>query len=216
MNGYGYSVWYVPNNYKELQQRHNMVHIPHITLETNLILRDAFHIYRNAPRNIEVEYIPKLVKFPQCYEHDPLMGIGWYVDVPFMKNRKPWWKPHMSSVYIARGTQTIWTDYQRLMPPPGKFDCFITIADTQSIVPSDWRIDLKYFNIKASNSCMIESMEPTEHALRNSINTDEYIAIDVQACQDVYGEVAKVLEVKGLQLNQTQIDSIVKYISKDA
>lgn len=212
-SGYGYSVWYVPENYKELQERYGIQHIPHITLETNLILRDAFHIYRNAAINVEITYMPQMIKFAQCYEHDPLQGFGWNVYVPVMKNRKPNWKPHMSVKYFKRGENYSRVDWE-CKAPLDKVKCFIVIADTRSIEPSEWSIDKKYFCLKASSGFMLESMDRDEKPLRNTITTDEYFAVDTSNTDEIKRQVEALLLDRGLCLTENHIETIVGHLCK--
>lgn len=154
-DGYGYSVWYVPTNYKELKEHYNMKHIPHVTLETNLLLRDAYHIYHNSCSKITAEFHPEYVHpFPSLYAHDPMVASGWYVRVLQMTGRKLNWTPHMSVSYVPRGQHDNmdFTPSWRPKPPSGKTEYFLVIADTRSGDPTDWHIDNVYFNLKGASS----------------------------------------------------------------
>jgi hypothetical protein len=134
-HGYGYSVWFVPRNYKELQSIYKITHIPHITLETNLSLMDAYLIYNNACNKVKVKFQGKFVRFPSLYSHDPMVSYGWYVDVTQMSNRKLNWTPHMTLRYLPRKDNTFIDDNVMLsahnhIPPFTEIECFLTIADT--------------------------------------------------------------------------------------
>lgn len=121
MEGYGYSVWLVPRNHAELRERYGMVHIPHVTVETNLerppvlVPQRAPHIVRNFS-----EYTP----FPGgIYEVDPLMASGFFCQTPLVQGHRP----HMSLRYFER------------MDPPTELVCDLCVADTRAKDPSEWR-----------------------------------------------------------------------------
>lgn len=215
--GYGYSVWYVPNNYKEMQEQYGIAHLPHITLETNLSLKDAYHIYHSACNKIIVKFRDGLVKFPSFYHHDPLVYYGWYVDVLQMAGRKLNWSPHMTVQYLPRATSIYpsqpYNDHHILSrtnaPPMGPIECFVVIADTRSGVPTDWHMDHMYFNIKASQSFSLSfDTKPKSQARLISNCTEKYIGTNfeeietlpqtIRECMMSCGIVASDDEVKGI------------------
>jgi hypothetical protein len=208
-SGYGYSVWYVPTNYKELQTTYGITHVPHVTLETNLLLKDAFHIHKHAIKNIVIEYCPKYVEFPQCYEHDPLIAFGWYVNVLELKGRKEHWKPHMSIQYFQRKDKNIIKKTIDALPPQGKFECFCVLADTRSINPFEWSIDKRYFNLKASNGFVVD-MNGDNGTLRKANSCDEYFGF----CEgvdkiDAHKQIKDRLYNVGVRMTGNDIDLII-------
>lgn len=141
MGGYSHSVWYVPYDYKEIQSKYHMTHIPHVTIETNLVtLENAYDVYDKHVKTypvVKISFMNELVKFPSFYQHDPLQAYGWYVRVVrptlFIKN----WNPHMSLRYQTREKES---NHIENALTPTDLTCFLAIADTFSDNPCEWRI----------------------------------------------------------------------------
>lgn len=212
-SGYGYSVWFVPNCYKEIQEHYNITHIPHITLETNLSIKDAFHIYHNhASKKIIMKFKEDFVKFPSFYQHDPMMYYGWYVDILQMTGRKVNWSPHMTVCYIPRNRTNNVIVAPHQPPPMGPIECFMTIADTRSGVPSDWHIEDTYFNIKASQSFVLSFDTQSKHSrlLKNGI--DEYIGTNWSQLETLPRLIKEKLMSCGVVLNNDELSGIVMEI----
>ncbi len=221
-SGYGYSVWYVPRNFKELQEKYNISHIPHITLETNLSLRDAYHVYHNANKSIRVKFQDKYVKFPSFYENDPLMSYGWYVDIIGMTRRKLNWTPHMTLRYVSRKNNNTYKDKVILSENlklsteiDNDFECDIMIADTRSGVPQEWHTKHKYFNLKIthSNSLSFGLNEKVFPVSTTSI--DEYFG----TCNEEFNEFKKLLcnelYEKGIKINEKDYINVINAIEKE-
>lgn len=219
--GYGYSVWYVPRNYKELQQKYNISHIPHITLETNLSLRDAYHIYHNAIDNIVIEFQNKYVKFPSLYDHDPLISYGWYVDVIKMTRRKLNWTPHLTLRYAERTTKNNSTYIDKAVlsenhiPPKGSIECDIIIADTRGVCPEEWHTRHKYFNIKVSHSYTLSCGLKDKSYPLTTTGLDEYIGTCLDELEEFKHLFYNNLKEKGLVVNEKDYFVITKAIEKE-
>lgn len=214
-NGYGYSVWFVPNNYKDIQEHYNITHIPHITLETNLSLKDAFHIYHNnTNKKILVKFKENFVKFPSFYPHDPLMYFGWYVEVLRMSGRKLNWSPHMSVRYLPR-TNTSQSVGSFQPPPMGPVECFMTIADTRSGVPTEWHIDDTYFNIKASQSLSLSFDEGSKHSRSLKSNIDEYIGTNLSRLHTLPSIIKERMLSCGIVISDNDLRGVVAEIRNE-
>jgi hypothetical protein len=136
--GYGYSVWYVPTNYKTIQSRYGMAHIPHITVATNFPnANSAFVRYNKLPKTTRAFIKRECVEFPSMYADNPLKAIGWYGEMPDVPTAHP---PHMTLRYFDP-TQAIptKTEYCNAAPSNRALVCFKTVADTTSSNPADWK-----------------------------------------------------------------------------
>lgn len=220
--GYGYSVWYVPQNYKKLQEIYNISHIPHITLETNLSLRDAYHIYHNASKSIKVKFQDKYIKFPAFYDNDPLVSYGWYVDIIEMTRRKLKWTPHMTLRYISRKNYHSYKDKvvlsEELMPatePGDSIECDIVIADTRSGCPKEWHTRYKYFNVKISH-CHSVSFGLSEKSYPISTTSiDEYYGTCMEEFNEFKARLCEDLYEKGIRINERDYKNLLNAIEKE-
>lgn len=220
--GYGYSVWYVPTNYKELQTKYDIIHIPHVTLETNLLLRDAYHIFHNACKKIKISFNSNFVTFPSMYKHDPMISKGWYVNVNDISKRKLNWTPHMSLEYTPRYHDTlkpmayspkipITAHY---VPPQGLFECFLVIADTRSGVPKDWNFDNKYFHFKSTHTYSIDCNIDPKDTKRYSQTIDEYFGASLATINSLHEELYVTLTQQGVLINNADIARVVSDVEK--
>lgn len=214
-SGYGYSVWFVPKFYKEIQEHYNITHIPHITLETNLSLKDAFHIHHNACKNIVVKFKEDFVKFPSFYNHDPMMYYGWYVEVLQMSGRKLNWSPHMTVRYHPRNKNNNVVSTPSQPPPMGPVECFMTIADTRSGVPAEWHIDDTYFNIKASQSFTLSFDTRPKHPRPIKSGIDEYIGTNMYQLETLPSIITERMMSCGIVMGDDVVKGIVMEIRNE-
>ncbi len=220
-DGYGYSVWFVPSNYKELQARYNITHIPHITLETNLSIRDAFHIYHNACSKIKITFQHNYVKFPSLYHHDPMISYGWFVNVEQMTRRKLNWTPHMTLRYISRQSETVNNIYiqsqilsENHIPPTAPSECFVVIADTRSGIPEEWHMKYKYFNIKASQGYTLSFDLKPKYPRNITTSIDDYFGTCLEDLPALKNELYNRFLRYGIVMNDNEIMNIMKEIEK--
>ena len=139
-SGYGYSVWYVPNDYLSIMDEYDIQHIPHVTIATNLAsITQAEHVYLSLPTiaNIIITSTsPEL--FPSMYANDPLKALGWFVEfdpqsnVPSIRHT-----PHISTLYFT-SVQPPYPPLRQCAPIQGYMRCNKFIADTRSGDPSQW------------------------------------------------------------------------------
>lgn len=221
--GYGYSVWYVPINYKELQTKYEITHIPHVTLETNLMLRDAYHIFHNACKKIKITFKDNFVTFPSMYKHDPMISKGWYVNVNDITKRKLNWTPHMSVEYTPRYHDTLkpmayspkLPMTTQFIPPQGCLECFLVIADTHSGVPSDWNFTKKYFHFKSCHTYTIDCNLNSKDTRRYSQTIDEYFGTSLESIHLLHDELFNTLIQQGVSINHADIARIVSDVEKE-
>lgn len=152
MNGYGYSVWYVPKRAADLavlKHRYSIEHTPHVTAATNLRFSQARRLYEHLPRQAYFRPSGDLVRFDSMYEQDPLGAVGWFGTL---------WEdttdtgthpativldhaPHMTVRYIPPDLHEVPTSCASLPPPfYTPLLCVSCIADTQSLDPLAWKI----------------------------------------------------------------------------
>ena len=133
MKGYGYSIWLVPDNWKEIKKEFNMEFIPHVTLATNLpylpygILNEKTYKVTNFSKG---EIIPKM------YNVDPLNAFGYYCDIVGLY---PSHKPHMTLFYAPNAINYLDT-YSTIKQPPTEFYGKLRIANTNFDNPIQWDV----------------------------------------------------------------------------
>lgn len=155
IEGYGFSVWYVPINYLELQQLYKIQHIPHITYQTNFeTFNDAKQVYQKINPIINVEFSSKIIKFPQMYPTDPLLGCGFYVEKSQYLN--PTFDPHLTTKYFVPKRElnkqtnqieiTNWNEIDEYLQWVNSFEiptnviCFKAISDNRNLDANTWEI----------------------------------------------------------------------------
>lgn len=125
MQGYGFSTWIVPDNWKSIQVRYSMKHIPHITVRTNLTEPST----DNVGKRLHIKFVKGCFTFPKQYEVDPLDAYGFYCTVKHIEIDHI---PHMSLFY---------NEPLRVYEPPMEtLQGTIHIADTRSLDPSKWKL----------------------------------------------------------------------------
>jgi hypothetical protein len=124
MQGYGFSLWLVPANWREIKEQYGMNHIPHITVCTNMenidskILTDEIFMVKD---------FSNLKKFPKMYTNDPLIAMGFYCKINDLWTNHT---PHMTLIY----------DHNHIIQfnPPDTLSCSLFFADTRSSNCEDW------------------------------------------------------------------------------
>ena len=131
MKGYGYSIWLVPDNWKEIKKEFNMDFIPHITIATNLpylpygILND---------RTYKVNKFSKGQVFPKMYSVDPLNAFGYYCEIDGLYLDH---QPHMTLFYAPNAINFLDT-FSIIKQPPKEFYGKLKIANTNFDNPTQW------------------------------------------------------------------------------
>ena len=133
MTGYGYSIWLVPLQWRQIKREYNLDFIPHITLLTNInfvsskILSKEIFTARNFQKG-EV--------FSKVYDYDPMYSFGYSCDIePFFTFHRP----HMSIFYSSNKIAYLDTIMSMKMPPQD-MQCKLYLADTRSLNPCQWRL----------------------------------------------------------------------------
>ena len=142
VKGYGYSVWYVPENFLELQTTYNITHIPHVTYQTNFDdFNSALKFYQQLPSNITIDFDTNVTLFPQMYSSDPLRACGFYITKsPYLN---PSFNPHMSTKYFKPENEREINEYLNQMEKydkPFQINCFKAISDNRNLDASTWSL----------------------------------------------------------------------------
>lgn len=133
IKGYGHSVWAVPYNYRDIQKKYNMKHIPHVTISTNHHDRPIITNY-NMPCTIHFNEDRHLKRLPLMYEYDPFRDndcAGFYCKIPGIKDDV---LTHMTISYDFAGG-----NYAEFEAPEHSLQATIMRADTTSLNPEEWR-----------------------------------------------------------------------------
>lgn len=145
IEGYGFSVWYVPINYKELQQLYKIQHIPHITYQSNFeTFNDAEQVYQKIKYVINIEFSSKIIYFPQMYPTDPLLGCGFYIKKSQYLN--PTFNPHLTTKYFIPKKELNQTEIDKYLQLVNSFEipkniyCFKAISDNRILDANIWEI----------------------------------------------------------------------------
>ena len=132
IKGYGHSVWAVPYNYREIQRKYNMKHIPHVTISTNHPERPIVTNY-NMTCTIMFDGHKHLKRLPIMYDHDPFKDnvcAGFYCKIPDIKDDI---LTHMTMSYdFVDGN---YADYKA---PEYPLNATVMRADTTSLNPEEW------------------------------------------------------------------------------
>lgn len=130
IQGFGYSVWAVPVEYRKIKELYGMKHIPHVTISTN-------HPKPVNPmeygRKCMVVFPPRksLIRLPKMYQHDPLedkVCAGFYCSIPHIK------EDIMTHLTMSYDFNENYGDYKA----PENFEAIIYRADTTSLDPEEW------------------------------------------------------------------------------
>lgn len=125
MLGYGFSLWLVPHNWRDIKRIYSMNHIPHITVCTNMERIDPVILSTSIFKVRDFSY---LKKFPKMYKKDPLDASGFYCKIDGIFTNHT---PHMSVSYSH-------DDLIIGLVPPETLECSLHFADTQSDKPHEW------------------------------------------------------------------------------
>lgn len=155
MQGYGYSVWYVPSKQYDItyiKNRYQVSHTPHVTAATNAHFSKAVLIMNSLPNKVMFQAQDPQVVFPSMYETDPLCAIGFYGtlwdvsdgDCTQQDLVKLQWQPHMSLRYFSqrKDASTHLDELTNLSPHAIQvpIECHKCIVDTRSLHPAEWKV----------------------------------------------------------------------------
>ena len=126
MQGYHWSIWYVPENWKSF----GWDHVPHMTIETNIPVKPT--TFEHVVKIDKVTFKPDIVKFKSSYKNNPLEGVGWYCEIP--EGWKYTHKPHVTWKYECDVDPTVTN-------PKEMNNLFLAVADTRSGDPTKWTFE---------------------------------------------------------------------------
>jgi hypothetical protein len=219
--GYGYSLWYVPNNYKELQVLYNMLHIPHVAVETNLQLKDAYQMYNYVSSTVKIKIHNMMTQVPSPYTKEQCDSFGWNVDIVDAVDaidainavRDTTIDKHHIVVCFHDRNKRI--EAMDIDPPNSELNCKLYIVDTQSNTPSDWTIHKKYLNIKASQSINLTLENVEKKPYKTVLSIDEYFGTTLQSLNKTKCEIREVLKTRGFQISEGDITLLMHNVKSE-
>jgi hypothetical protein len=136
---YGFSIWYIPYNFKKIMEKYNIIHVPHVTYKTNIdSLNQCQDLIKNIESEIFISFQENIYKFPKMHKNDPLFGCGWYIDINDCSHEFDC-NPHLTQCYFNNYKD--FTNYKIInYDKPEDTACYLTIVDTRSNNPSEWII----------------------------------------------------------------------------
>ena len=133
MQGYGYSIWLVPLNWRQIKQEYNLDFIPHITIQTHMP-----YVFSRllSKETLIVDNFSRGQIFSKTYSTDPLYAYGYSCKIQhiFLMH-----EPHMTLYYSSNPIKYIDT-FSKLKLPPQTLECSLYAVDTRSLNPSKWKI----------------------------------------------------------------------------
>jgi hypothetical protein len=133
-HGYGYSIWLIPENWKQFRKEFTLDFIPHITVATNLSFVSSQIL--NKDKFFKVNNFSNGQIFPKMYKNDPLNGFGYNCTIEGLYTQH---QPHLTLYYSPNEIKYLDT-FSKLKSPPTQLICRLFIADTRSINPSEWKV----------------------------------------------------------------------------
>jgi hypothetical protein len=131
--GYGYSIWLVPSNWRNIKKDFSIDFLPHITVATNLPYISSKTLSKESflVNNFSVGKV-----FSKMYKYEPLYAFGYecYIEDLYTSHM-----PHMTLFYSPNEIKYLDT-FSKFKSPPQSLTCNLFVADTRSLNPSEWRI----------------------------------------------------------------------------
>jgi hypothetical protein len=133
--GYLYSIWCIPNNWKDIKEKYGMCHIPHVTIETLLSeteCRSKIHYY---DKEYMIRFEDNIYDFNDItYKEgdNDLPAYGFYCELDSLCVSH---RPHMTLLYSNLGS-----DMKIEKAPIHKIQGKVYMVNTVSSDPSKWKI----------------------------------------------------------------------------
>lgn len=153
-SGYLYSIWCIPDNWKEIKERYGMCHIPHVTIETLLSELECRSRIHNYDKEYMIRFEDNIYDFNDItYKEgggetsgggsetsgggsetsgDELPAYGFYCELDSLSVSH---RPHMTLLYSNLGS-----DMKTEKAPIHKIQGKVYMVNTVSGDPSKWRI----------------------------------------------------------------------------
>ena len=132
--GYKYSIWLIPNNWKDIKNFYKMNHIPHITIKTLLSYDEALKLFKNYDNKYKVNFKDNIYDFKNLsYHHEPkneFPASGYFCKI---ENLELEHKPHMT-IHYKYNDKVIYNK------SPNNIEGTVFIVNTISDNPEEWNI----------------------------------------------------------------------------
>lgn len=153
LQGYGYSVWYVPTKPLQLthiKQRYQLQHIPHVTVATNMNFSEAAMMMQRMPQRVMFQANDPLTYFPSLYGTNTLHGFGFYgslwdISDDTFATVELKWQPRIALQYFNdphhHGDKHMCSDVLPVLQFALRYpvECEKCIANTLSFDPTEWK-----------------------------------------------------------------------------
>lgn len=132
--GYKYSIWLIPNNWKDIMKFYNTKHIPHVTIKTLLSKNEAFFEVNKYKKKYLINFENNIYNFDKISYHNdtdkdfPACGIFCKIT-----NLKLEHIPHMTLYYHFNKSVI-------LTKEPKSCIANVCIVNTNSDNPEKWTI----------------------------------------------------------------------------
>ena len=145
--GYLYSIWCIPDNWKDIKERYNMCHIPHVTIETLLSETECMSRIHQYDDKYMIRFEDNIYNLnditykggetsggceTSCGCDDDLPAYGFYCELDSLCVSH---RPHMTLLYSNLGS-----DMKIEKAPIHKIQGKVYMVNTISSDPSEWRI----------------------------------------------------------------------------
>ena len=140
LKGYGYSIWLLPKNWRQLKKDLQLEFIPHVTVATNLPYLPYGIL--DETKIFTVKKFERGTVFPKMYRTDPMHGFGHYCEIegppPQLLTEH---RPHFTLFYSPNPIEYLDTvSWHGLSPVSGELKCTLVIANTNSLNPRQWTL----------------------------------------------------------------------------
>ena len=134
-SGYLYSIWCIPDNWKDIKERYGMCHIPHVTIETLLSETECMSRIHDYNKEYMIRFEDNIYDLNDItYKggDNDLSAYGFYCELDSLSVSH---RPHMTLLYSNLGT-----DMKTEKAPIHKIQGKVYMVNTVSGDPSKWRI----------------------------------------------------------------------------
>lgn len=134
-SGYLYSIWCIPDNWKDIKERYGMCHIPHVTIETLLSETECMSRIHDYNKEYMIRFEDNIYDLNDItYKggDNDLSAYGFYCELDSLCVSH---RPHMTLLYSNLGS-----DMKIEKAPIHKIQGKVYMVNTVSSDPSKWKI----------------------------------------------------------------------------
>ena len=133
-NGYQYSIWCIPENWKEIKRKYAMSHIPHVTIETCLSQIECTSRLKQLNKEYVILFENNIYDFSNIRykQEEELPAFGFYCKLVSLHLTH---RPHMTIKYKCLGKSI-----KIVESPIDKVKGKVYMVNTISNNPLKWKI----------------------------------------------------------------------------